>query len=515
MNLRVPSRSGYMFATLLGVCAFGVYVRTLAPTVYTFDSAEFATGAYVLGIVHPTGYPLYLLLGKLFTLLPFGDVAFRVNLMSAVWGGVTAALLFLVCLRLTQRTVISASASLVFSFSHYYWPEAVVAETYTLNTTLLALLLLILLGGRLTPGRAAAAGLVVGLSFANHMSTILVLPALAFWFVAERPRSSAVIACLLLALLGLSLYLYFPWRYAADPPLNYAKTYFAVDLTTPGGSWSWITGETFRGFMLSYDLRELADETLRFAGWLWSNFVGAGVVLGIAGAAILFRQKRQEFGLLSLVFLTYSFFFVNYRVVDKDTMFNVSYLVWAVWVACGAAALETRFAQTGTLPKSLVPASMMLFALVTLMVNFDWADQSHNTQARQFATQLFQSVEPSSFVVTEWTWATPLEYLQIVEGQRPDVVIFDRGLDGLATWGRLRKQGISDSDAANRIRQGLALRIAAELRKRPVYMTEYDDALASTFAFILQDRFYRLEPKSPAEIPPDDALGFRNRGEDP
>ena len=72
-------------AALVGLLAFLVYLRTLAPTVMWYDMGELTTTSYVLGIAHNTGYPLYILLGKLFTFLPFGDAAYRVNLMSAVF----------------------------------------------------------------------------------------------------------------------------------------------------------------------------------------------------------------------------------------------------------------------------------------------------------------------------------------------------------------------------------------------------------------------------------------------
>ena len=69
--------------------ALAVYLRTLAPTVMWYDMGEFATAAYVLGIAHNTGYPLLMLLGKLFTYLPLGDIAYRVNLLSAVCAALT------------------------------------------------------------------------------------------------------------------------------------------------------------------------------------------------------------------------------------------------------------------------------------------------------------------------------------------------------------------------------------------------------------------------------------------
>src|SRR3989337_3601938 len=83
-------------AAVCALVAFAVYLRTLAPTVMWYDMGEFATAAYVLGIAHNTGYPLYILLGKLFTLLPVGDIAYRVNLMSAVFASLTVAVIFLI-----------------------------------------------------------------------------------------------------------------------------------------------------------------------------------------------------------------------------------------------------------------------------------------------------------------------------------------------------------------------------------------------------------------------------------
>jgi len=102
-----------------------VYIRTLAPAVYPFDSAELATASHVLGIIHAPGYPLYLILGKLFSLLPIGNVAYRMNLMSAVFGAATSVTTFLVLVELTRRRFISLAGTFALAFSYYFWQEAV------------------------------------------------------------------------------------------------------------------------------------------------------------------------------------------------------------------------------------------------------------------------------------------------------------------------------------------------------------------------------------------------------
>ncbi len=493
------TRSKYAMGLAAALCLLlplAIYFRTLAPTVYTFDSGEFATGAFSLGIIHPTGYPFYLLVAKLFTWLPVGDIAYRVNLMSALFGAISVSLLFVICRRLTGNAIISAAAALLYAFSFYYWREAVIAETYTLNTALLLILLLLFLkdASRRSFLEAGLAGLVFGLGLANHMSTILLIPALLYWGVVNRESLKSILGFALFSAGGLLLYLYLPVRYVANPPLNYAATYLRTDLTTPAGIWSWMTGETFRQFMLGYSAIELLGEAATYLAWLWSNFLGAGVLIGLVGLAAMLRRNPKTFILLTIIYLSYTAFFINYRVVNKDTMFSVSYLVWTIWIAYGAMYLS-EFLKERRLLKFGVPAFLAAIALVALLANYAPVDQSHNTMARDFAGQLLDQVAPSAFVITEWTWATPLEYLQIVENRRPDVTIYDRGLAGLGVWSQLRQQGVPDEQATILIEDSLVTVISREIATRPVYATAYDADLATRFDFISLGRYYRLRAR--------------------
>ncbi len=158
---------------LLFLVSFGVYLKTLCPTVYVGDSGELIAAAYTLGIAHPPGYPLYCLLGKLFTFLPFGSIAYRINLMSAFFASLTVVLVYLIILKILTngptgqrvngstgklanwqtgkpfaRHIPAISSSLLFAFSSTFWSQAVVAEVYTLNTFFLALSIFVLLKWR-------------------------------------------------------------------------------------------------------------------------------------------------------------------------------------------------------------------------------------------------------------------------------------------------------------------------------------------------------------------------------
>src|SRR5207244_3950801 len=106
---------------------------TLCPTIWVGDSGELVAAAYVLGIPHPTGYPLYLLALKLFTLLvPFGSIAWRANLFSALCAALAAEVLARALQRLGASRVAAIAGGLSLAFLAPIWGEATVARTYPL-----------------------------------------------------------------------------------------------------------------------------------------------------------------------------------------------------------------------------------------------------------------------------------------------------------------------------------------------------------------------------------------------
>ena len=135
----------YYFAVLAFIISLAVYIKTLAPTVTWGDSGELITAAYTLGVAHPSGYPTYTLLGKLFTFIPFGSIAWRVNFMSAIFAAFGILFLYLVLYKMTNSKRGSFIATLVFAFSSTFWSQAVLAEVYTLHIFFLTLNIFLLL----------------------------------------------------------------------------------------------------------------------------------------------------------------------------------------------------------------------------------------------------------------------------------------------------------------------------------------------------------------------------------
>jgi hypothetical protein len=166
-------------ALLLGGANLALYVRTLAPFVLGGDSGEFQVLAYQLGIAHAPGYPVYLALAKLMTLLPIGDVAYRVNLFSAVMAAVTVAGVYLATRLLAGARLAAVLGALALAVSYTFWTQATIAEVYTSATAFAALVLIGLLAWYRTGSRRALflAGLCGGLSLGVHSTVGLLAPA--------------------------------------------------------------------------------------------------------------------------------------------------------------------------------------------------------------------------------------------------------------------------------------------------------------------------------------------------
>lgn len=136
--------SSDMIPAILLTLPITVYLLTLCPTVYFGDSGELTAAAYALGIPHASGYPLYALVGKGFCLLPFGNVAFRVNLMSAFFAAAAAGAVYSLILKMGSSRIGGLVGGLVLAFAPLLWMQAVCAEVYSLHAFFLALMVRVL-----------------------------------------------------------------------------------------------------------------------------------------------------------------------------------------------------------------------------------------------------------------------------------------------------------------------------------------------------------------------------------
>lgn len=181
-SLLIPTSSVFLVV-------FAVLLYALCPNVYVGDSGLFQAASFSLGSAHPPGYPLFILTGKLASFLPLGNIAFRVNLVSALFTALTAVMVFVISVDLTSNKYASWSAALICSISPVLLPESLKAEVYTVNSFIA--MLVFFCGLRLLKGanftRFTLLGFfLVGLGMGNHHTTgfmglVLLLPVCIRW----------------------------------------------------------------------------------------------------------------------------------------------------------------------------------------------------------------------------------------------------------------------------------------------------------------------------------------------
>ncbi|GIK74816.1 MAG: hypothetical protein BroJett021_38040 [Chloroflexota bacterium] len=355
-----------------------LYVFTAAPSIVELfdDSLEFQFVLPTFGIAHPTGYPLYTLVGGVWShLLPFGNWAWRVNIFSAVAAAGAVALVFVLTQRLTARNEHSdvwgaTAAAIAFGFGEVWWSQATVAEVYAMHNLLVAAILALALSlpsmDRSTADRRMALMLaLVGLGLAHHRMIVLLLPGLAIYLLWTTPtllRPRRVWLIWLAALLTpLLLYAYIPLR-AAQGVVDLNGGY----VNTWAGFWDHVLARRYTSFFAANELTHSYDAP----GWLilWREQMGwMGVGLSVLGlGALADRRRRSGWVLIVLVLAANLIFTLNYRVGDPEVFLLPVFLCTAV-LAGGGLALIRRWLQRRFTPPTSV-MSLLLASIVLLLL---------------------------------------------------------------------------------------------------------------------------------------------------
>src|SRR5688572_9470682 len=217
-------------AGLVMVVAAVVYVRTAARDLVVGDSVEFATIALNGGVAHPPGYPLLMILGRLFSHLPFGTPIFRVNLVSVVAGVATAGLVVLIARRLGASRVGAAIAGFLLAFHPIVWEWSLAIEAFALNAALVSAIVYFLVRWHQQPERThflVLAALFGGLASSNHHTVVFLIPSivLLLWWHRDQlfKKPLVIVACAGAIVVGLLPYIYILSEAAKDPVLNWGN----------------------------------------------------------------------------------------------------------------------------------------------------------------------------------------------------------------------------------------------------------------------------------------------------
>lgn len=204
-----------------------LYIHNLSRSVYGGDVGDLVSAAYVFGVPHPPGYPLFTLLGFLFSRLSFSTPAFMVGLVPALFSALGVVVFYFLSLRITKNILISLASSLILGFSFLYWFYAEIAEVFALNNffAILLFFLGLLLYQTKDKKYFYLLSLFAGLSITNHHTIILIFPSLfilSFPFIRKNIKNvKLIITSLLLFLLGFSVYIYVFIASSTNPPVNW------------------------------------------------------------------------------------------------------------------------------------------------------------------------------------------------------------------------------------------------------------------------------------------------------
>jgi hypothetical protein len=480
-------------AVLVALVTFAGYLRTLAPSVLWSDWGEYQYSAYRLWVPHQTGYPLYILLGKLWTLLPVGDVAYRVNLMSACWGVATVVLTYLCVKRLTERRSAAAVGALSLAFSVSFWAQASTASVRTLHAAFAALITLFVIGIAQRRVSIEALALVVGLSLTHHRLSIFLLPGIivALWWMRGQvewtPRKWLAIVTLLL--IPQALYLFVALGKEWGSAREFWRFVLALSETNDITSRSW-----------AQVIEQYAQRVLPA---VWNAFTPLGLSAALIGMGAFFRpgQARKDEGhpvaqvgvglYLLLNWLICIAFAGIHPIDDPSHYLTHGFVLQTVALGAGwALAIDWLEARRWRPARIMRPAYKLLpFALPLFLAvnNLRAADFSGTGWIGPFTLDELTSIEANSTVIADWSFTMPYRYHQIVEGQRRDITL------------------IMDNDQAAMDRADAKIKSggAVYLRQRRV-----GNRWREQLPFVAADRLWRVLPTEPTFAPQPISISF-------
>ncbi|MFQ6058139.1 MAG: DUF2723 domain-containing protein [Anaerolineae bacterium] len=402
-----------------------LYGHTLAPTLLPADSGEFQLVSASLGIAHPPGYPLYTLLGRLFTLIPLGDLAYRVNLMSAFFAALALALVSRATRHLTASGGAGMVAALSLGAATTFWAQATTANIRSLTALFTALLLWLLLrigDCRLQTNRYLVLfAFCLGLAMTHHGSlAFLSLPFAAFLLLVN-PRLLTE-GRLLLRMggafaLALTVLLYLPLRGAMGAPLD------PGGLTTLRGFLNHVLARGFRGDVFYFTAPSiLLDRLAVLANILDIQFGLPLLGLACLGLLALIRRQPRHALLIGGVFAVNALVAITYRAPQTVEYLMPAYVALALLVGYGAFALGQITPHPSL--QALLLALLLLPGAKNLWANYpSYLELSHDRSTREYTEGILRAAPPRAKILSNWHYATAFWYLQTVEGLRPHVEV--------------------------------------------------------------------------------------------
>lgn len=411
--------AGFILISLLFLLFFVFFQSS---SIFGGDAGDLVTAAYLRGVAHPPGYPLYTFFGWLLTLLPFQTVAWRVGLLSSISGSLVIGMLFLTCRRLTKDTLSSLLAVTTLGFTYLFWLYAIVPEVFALHALFsIGLFYLgLLIHEEKSQPRLKRLLLVfffiLGLSLTHHHTILFLFPVFGYLLwpkiksVFIHPKQLLLLG--LVFSLGLLPYLYVFWAAQANPAINWE------DPKTIAGFFRLVTRAiygTFRsGSWLEQNNADRFAQLRLYFDTIIIDYSRLGLLLMVGGIYWMFKKSRKYFAVTIIaffcigpLFIFYSGFpyLLNFYLGTVERFFLVSYLFLTVFLAFGISGLSFYVSLllrkvTGKSWNSLSKIVILILPLSLLLTTFPKiAPLKNDRTAENLAYDVLKTVPDNSVLL--------------------------------------------------------------------------------------------------------------------
>lgn len=444
----------------VSVFTFIVYLTTLAPNIIQIDSGELAAVQATLGIAHPTGYPLFTIIGYLFLKIPIPiAIITKANLLAAIWCSLGIFFFIKSVFIILHNTLVSNSTnkkqktittkltdihdnnnlylvstiagSLFLAFSKTFWLQSTSVEVYSLQIFLFSLIIFTSFKAFYSDNNELSnwkwVGFSVALGFSNHMTTLLTLPFISIlYFMKERFTKKSLLKIGVTFLFTLPIlilfYSYLPIRALTNPEINW------------GNPINWenffrhVSGKQYQIWLFS-STEAAKKQLFYFINNLLSEFTIVGIILAFVGLILTFKYYKKIAWVLSISFIVALLYSVNYDIVDIDSYFLFNYILIALFISTGVYYLLKTFAKFLRSRQLLISASVVI-GLLPLIINYNSVDQSGQFTFEDYTKTILNSVEKNSIILSyQWDYFISASYYyQYVENYKKDVAVIDKEL---------------------------------------------------------------------------------------
>ena len=495
-------KKNILTSTILGIISFVIYFFTAPASIYTGDSGEIATAVWSWGIAHPTGFPIYLVLGKLFTTaIPFWEFAFQLNIFSGFCAALTVGVLFLILRNIKIEYWSSIATSLSLAFAYTFWSHATVARVYSLSALFFVLAILIFLHWIQTRHIKWLYILAVVLAFGTgtHLTFLLILPFLfVFWILTpKKPKLTfkKVFFCFSVFLFFcVVIYSYIPLRASQSPELNWGnpstKSNFINYITQKDYSSKIGTRSTESWKVMLSELGKLFNREFTFIGLLFI----------LMGAWIAKKKNIEWFWAGFTVIIFNLLLLANYGnsedIIILYRYFLPSYIIMAVFIA-----IVLNYIRSVIPAHPVIPAKAGILFLILPLIIFGWHFKDLNrhdyTLLKNTTNYILESVPKNSILITSGDTLTgAMMYEQIVLNKRADLVIIDNKLFTHLNYKENKKKKLQ---AKKMIYADNLVELAKNNQKNGVYFID-NSFLKNQFKFLSNGLTYKAILKDSEDI---------------